>query len=32
MIVTLKIHDNLGNVRAEVSVSARLLPQGVCGF
>jgi hypothetical protein len=33
IIVTLKIHDNLGNVSAEVTHSgARLLPQGACGF
>jgi hypothetical protein len=33
MTVTLKIHDNLGNVSAEVTDSGvRLLPQGVCGF
>jgi len=33
MIVTLKIHDSLGNVSAEVSDhGVRLLPQGACGF
>jgi hypothetical protein len=32
MIVTLKIHDNLGNVSAEVDSSARLVPQGACGY
>jgi hypothetical protein len=33
MIVTLTIHDSLGNVSAEVSHSGvRLLPQGACGF
>jgi hypothetical protein len=33
MSVTLKIHDNLGNVSAEVTNGdIRLLPQGVCGF
>jgi hypothetical protein len=33
MTVTLKIHDDLGNVSAEVKDSGvRLLPQGVCGF
>jgi hypothetical protein len=33
MTVTLKIHDNLGNVSPVVTDSGvRLLPQGVCGF
>jgi hypothetical protein len=33
MIVTLKIHDNLGNVSAEATDSGvRLLPRGVCGY
>jgi hypothetical protein len=33
MTVTLKIHDDLGNVSAEViNTGARLLPQGACGF
>ena len=33
MSVTLEIHDNLGNVSAEVTHGdIRLLPQGVCGF
>src|ERR1700730_10144690 len=33
LIVTLQIHDNLGNVSAKVTDSGvRLLPQGVCGF
>jgi hypothetical protein len=32
MIVTLKIHDNLGNVAEARDGGARLLPQGVCGF
>jgi len=33
MSVTLEIHDNLGNVSAEVTNGdIRLLPQGVCGF
>jgi hypothetical protein len=32
MIVKLKIHDSLGNVSAEAVNSARLLPQGACGF
>ena len=33
LIVRLKIHDSLGNVSAEaIDNSARLLPQGVCGF
>jgi hypothetical protein len=33
MIVTLRVHDNLGNVSAEVvDRGARLFPQGVCGF
>jgi hypothetical protein len=33
MTVTLKIHDNLGNISAEVTdTGVRLLPQGACGF
>lgn len=33
MIVTLTIHDDLGNVSAEaIDNGARLFPQGVCGF
>jgi hypothetical protein len=32
MIVTLKIHDDLGNVSAVASSEARLLTQGFCGF
>jgi hypothetical protein len=33
MIVTLKVHDDLGNVSAEVAhKDVRLLPEGVCGF
>jgi hypothetical protein len=33
MIVTLKVHDDLGNVSAEVTNGGvRLLPQGACGF
>ena len=33
MVVTLKIHDNLGNVSAEaVNNDVRLIPVGVCGF
>jgi hypothetical protein len=33
LVVTLKIHDDLGNVSPEaVDRSARLLPQGACGF
>jgi hypothetical protein len=32
MIVTLKIHDDLGNVAEARDSGARLLPQGVCGF
>jgi hypothetical protein len=33
MTVKLKVHDDLGNVSAEVANSGvRLLPQGVCGF
>jgi hypothetical protein len=33
MIVTLTIHDNLGNVSAQaVDRGVRLFPQGVCGF
>jgi hypothetical protein len=33
MIVTLTIHDDLGNVSAEaIHRDARLFPQGVCGF
>jgi hypothetical protein len=33
MIVTLKVHDDLGNVSAVVTDNGvRLLPQGVCGF
>jgi hypothetical protein len=33
MIVTLTIHDSLGNVSAEAShTGVRLLPQGACGF
>jgi hypothetical protein len=33
MIVTLRVHDNLGNVSAEVvDRGARLFPQGACGF
>ncbi len=33
MIVTLKIHDDLGNVSPVATNSRiRLLPQGVCGF
>ena len=33
LIVTLKVHDDLGNVSAEVTNSgARVFPQGVCGY
>jgi hypothetical protein len=33
MVVTLKVHDNLGNVSAQATDSGvRLIPQGVCGF
>jgi hypothetical protein len=34
LIVTLKVHDDLGNVSAEVSNNggARVFPQGVCGY
>jgi hypothetical protein len=32
MIVTLKIHDNLGNIAEAKDSGARLLPLGVCGF
>ncbi len=33
MIVTLKIHDSLGNVSAvSTHNDVRLLPQGACGF
>ena len=33
MIVTLKVHDNLGNVSAvATNRDVRLFPQGVCGF
>ncbi len=33
MIVTLKVHDDLGNVSAEMTNrGARLLPLGLCGF
>jgi hypothetical protein len=33
LIVTLKVHDDQGNVSAEVTDSgARLFPQGVCGY
>jgi hypothetical protein len=33
MKITLKIHDDQGNVSAvAIEDSARLLPQGVCGF
>ena len=33
MVVTLKVHDSLGNVSAEVTNSGvRLFPQGSCGF
>jgi hypothetical protein len=33
LVVTLRIHDDLGNVSTEaVDRGARLLPQGSCGF
>jgi hypothetical protein len=32
LIVTLRIHDSLGNVSAVASDTARLLPNGSCGF
>jgi hypothetical protein len=33
MVVSLKVHDSLGNVSAEVTDrGVRVLPQGVCGF
>jgi hypothetical protein len=32
MIVTLKIHDDQGNVAEATNPGVRLLPQGVCGF
>jgi hypothetical protein len=32
LIVTLKIHDNLGNSAEVTDSGARLLPQGACGF
>jgi hypothetical protein len=33
LTVSLKVHDDLGNVSAEVTDSgARLFPQGVCGY
>jgi hypothetical protein len=32
MIVTLTIHDSLGNVASNTDSGVRLLPQGTCGF
>ena len=32
MTVTLKIHDDLGNVAQATDNGVRLLPQGTCGF
>jgi hypothetical protein len=32
MIVTLTIHDSLGNVASVTDSGVRLLPQGTCGF
>jgi len=32
MIVTLRIHDSLGNVASATNSGVRLLPQGTCGF
>jgi hypothetical protein len=33
MVVTLKVHDNLGNVSAEARDSGvRLIPRDVCGY
>ena len=33
LIVSLKVHDDLGNISAELTnSSARVFPQGVCGY
>jgi hypothetical protein len=33
MVISLKVHDDLGNVSTVVTDNgARLLPQGACGF
>jgi hypothetical protein len=32
LVVTLRIHDSLGNVSAVASETARVLPHGMCGF
>ena len=32
LIVTLKVHDSLGNTADAVNRGARIFPHGVCGF